>query len=73
MVMAVDLSLVRRDTLPRSCARADGTPKVEYVTRDEARRAARLTRRDLQAYRCPYGEHYHVGTSRDERSVWVAR
>lgn len=56
-------------SMPRSCQRADGTPKREYLTRDEARRGARLFHeKPLQAYRCPYGEHYHTGLARKVRA-----
>lgn len=71
MTMAVRVSPppVYPGSMPRSCQRADGTPKREYLTRDEARRGARLFHEaDLQAYRCPYGEHYHVGRARKVRA-----
>lgn len=50
-----------------TCTNADGRPKARYVTRDQARKAARETKRDkgdkgLRAYRCAsLPLHYHVG------------
>lgn len=64
MAIEVRPPVVRPGAMPRSCSREDGTPKVVYLHRKAARRAARLVRPDrpgIQAYRCRYGEHYHLG------------
>lgn len=64
MAVPVRPPVHRPGALPRSCSRGDGTPKVIYLHRKTARRAARLVRPDrpgIQAYRCRYGEHYHLG------------
>jgi len=47
---------------PRSCAKADGTPKVGFLTRREANQARRRHRRlDQHAYRCPSCGVFHLG------------
>lgn len=69
MAVPVRPPVIRPGMLPRSCSKEDGTPKVVYLHRKAARRAARLIRPDrpgIQAYRCRYGEHFHVG----HRRVW---
>jgi hypothetical protein len=74
MTMAVAVRVIewKPGMLPRSCALGDGRPKVQYQHRRQARRAAAFVRRvepDVQAYRCRYGEHYHVG----HRQGWLAK
>jgi hypothetical protein len=52
------------------CRNADGSSKLTYRTRADARLAARETRTRarrrgdkgaIRAYHCPAGEHWHVG------------
>lgn len=78
MTMAIEVRppVIRPGSLPRSCSREDGTPKVSYFHRKAARRAARLVRPDrpgIQAYRCRYGEHYHLGKRHQELPLVCAR
>ena len=51
--------LIPRTQRPRTCRRADGVPKVAYVSHDAAR-AARKKHQHL--YLCPNCERYHIAT-----------
>lgn len=70
MAVLVRPPVYRPGALPRSCSKEDGQPKVVYLHRKAARRAARLIRPDrpgIQAYRCRHADHYHVGHRRTWR------
>lgn len=78
MSMAIEVNppVYRPGSLPRSCSKEDGTPKAIYMHRKQARKAARLLRPDrpgLQAYRCRYFEHYHLGHQKAPRPLACAR
>jgi hypothetical protein len=54
------------------CVRPNGSPKVRYSTRAEARRAARLSRPDLgalSAYHCPRCGYFHIGHRQAETEL----
>lgn len=59
MTMAADAR--RPAPGPRSCTNADGSPKRLYHARDDARRAARMTRDGTKEYACPTCPFWHVG------------
>ncbi len=66
MTMAAQVRLHDTDTI-RGCTNADGTRKVHYLTRTEARKAARRHRWEgdrVHIYRCPATrDGWHLGHS----------
>ena len=54
------------DFRPRDCYRGDGTQKIAFGTRKEAKKIARERGHDTHAYRCSYCGHYHLGHRRDQ-------
>jgi hypothetical protein len=52
---------------PRSCFRADGSPKVRYSRKRDAERAAFWCEgRPVAAYRCPTCKGWHIGATMSE-------
>jgi hypothetical protein len=55
------------------CRNADGTQKPSYFDREKAKKIARESRRRyrnplLTAYKCHFGEHYHIGNNDRKRT-----
>jgi hypothetical protein len=58
--------LVPKTERPRTCRRSDGTPKIAYATRYEARHAR--TKHDV-LYHCTNCGRYHLATDRRHRAA----
>lgn len=73
--MGMAISVVRPTGGPRTCTKADGTPKAVYPTLALGRRVAKRQRgENVSAYTCPACGMVHIGHPsgpRDRRLVCV--